>query len=246
MIASDGRNRDYTQANLHFALGGADTLRIEPVAAGRKSGLLNIVLGAVLIGAAFLLTGGALSGVAVSAFGTTITGSQMALVGGLLALSGVMSMLAPTMEQGTDENKDKSSAMINTPSNKTEPGLPVPIIYGRRVWIRTSSRPTGFGWKNSTMGNSTKPTLRSRATARVLDVISEADFGDCWTAISQLLNGTRLQATGGGYQFSGVRTKERKGTPTQDPIPGFGRVENEINDGRQIQSRFPDHVRYCR
>lgn len=131
---SDGRERDYTAANLHFALGGADILRIEPVARGRKQGLLNIVLGVVLVGAAFLLTGGALSATAISVAGMSVTGTQMALVGGLLALSGISSMLMPTMEQGTDENKDKSSAMINAPNNKTEPGHPVPLVYGRRVF----------------------------------------------------------------------------------------------------------------
>lgn len=131
----DGREVEYTKANLHFALGAADTLRLEPVARGRKSGFLNIVLGAVLVGAAFLLTGGALSATALSVAGMSITGTQMALVGGLLALSGVSAMLAPQMEQQTDENKERNSFMISTPVNKTEPGHPVPVVYGRRVFV---------------------------------------------------------------------------------------------------------------
>ena len=131
---SDGRVRFHDEKTLNMELGTADVLQIEPVAAGKKSGWLNVILGAVLVGAAFLLTGGALAAPALSIFGTTITGTQMALVGGLMAISGVSSLLAPQPKMPT-EGEEKRSAMINTPENRTGAGQPVPIVYGRSVFV---------------------------------------------------------------------------------------------------------------
>lgn len=135
-VYADGAQKPYNESNLAFALGTAHTLRIEPVAQGAKQGgLLQIVFGVALVGAAFLLTGGVLSGTAITLFGSAITGTQLALVGGLMAIAGASAMMAPTMEQATDDNKEKSSAMISTPSNKTEQGHPIPLVYGRRVFV---------------------------------------------------------------------------------------------------------------
>lgn len=90
------------------------------------------------------------------------------------------------------------------------------------------------------MGNKTKPTLRSRSTARALDVISE---GEIWGLIngdkSIYLDGTQLQNNNGSYNFRGVRTSERKGTVNQNVVPGFRNVTSEVNDGRQISNGTP-------
>lgn len=134
-IYENGIKHDYNNDTIAMTMGRATILRIEPIAQGRKQGLLNIVFGAVLVGAAFLLTGGVLSAPALTLFGQTITGTQLALVGGVMAIAGVSAMLAPQMKQDADENKEKSSAMINTPTNRIEQGHCVPIVYGRRVFV---------------------------------------------------------------------------------------------------------------
>lgn len=134
-VFDTGRQIGYSENDLTFYMGRAHTLRIEPVAQGAKSGLFNIVIGAALVGAAFLLTGGALAGTAFTLFGQAITGTQLALVGGLMAISGVSSMLAPQFEEPANETKEKSSAMISTPSNRVEEGHCVPLVYGRDVFV---------------------------------------------------------------------------------------------------------------
>lgn len=134
-VFNSGHQIGYSETDLQFHMGRAHTLRIEPVAQGAKNGLFNIIIGAALVGAAFLLTGGALSGTAFTLFGQAITGTQLALVGGLMAISGVSSMLAPQFEEPTNDTKEKSSAMITTPSNRTEEGHPVPLVYGRDVFV---------------------------------------------------------------------------------------------------------------
>lgn len=125
------RSEDATVEALFLALGRAVSVQIIPVAAGAKSSWFQIVLGVVLVGAAFLLTGGALSGVAFTAFGTSITGSQIALVGGLLALSGVSAMLAPEVAGPAEPEKEKQSFMIAAPSNRFEQGNAIPWGFGK-------------------------------------------------------------------------------------------------------------------
>lgn len=131
----DGRMIEYTERDLHFQSQKASCITIEPVPTGRKSGFLNVIIGAVLVGAAFMLTGGTLAAPALSFFGTTITGTQLALVGGLMAVSGIASMLSPTPKMNTDDTKERRSAILNPPENRTEAGHPVPLVYGKRVFI---------------------------------------------------------------------------------------------------------------
>lgn len=133
-VFGTGRQIGYSERDLAFQMGAAHTLRIEPIAQGAKQGLFSIIIGAALVGAAFLLTGGTLGATAFTLFGSSITGTQIALVGGLMAISGVSSMMAPQFEQETDDNKEKASAMINTPQNKSEQGACVPLVYGRDVF----------------------------------------------------------------------------------------------------------------
>lgn len=116
---------------LTFSLGKAFALRIEPVVHGAKrGGLGKIILGVALVGAAFFFSGGALATTAFSAFGASVSYGQIALMGGLLALSGAAQMLAPTISTETDKQDEKTSFLISAPSNNIEQGHPVPVSYG--------------------------------------------------------------------------------------------------------------------
>lgn len=122
---------------LHFEFGRTIGVKIEPVVHGAKNGGLGkIILGVALVGAAFFFSGGALSGAAFSVFGQSVTYGQIALVGGLMALSGVSSMLAPKVSTDKDKNEDeKTSFLISSPQNMIEEGHPVPLVYGFNVFV---------------------------------------------------------------------------------------------------------------
>ncbi|GED78334.1 tail assembly protein [Pseudomonas fluorescens] len=113
------RNRKNV-AEGEFALGGTEEIRIVPVISGSKrAGLLQTIVGAVLIAASF------------------IPGFQaLAPVGIALVVGGVIQMLSP--QQG---GLKQSASPENMPSyafgsakNTTASGNPVPICIGERRW----------------------------------------------------------------------------------------------------------------
>ena len=109
-----------------FTLGGASEVRIVPVVGGSKrAGVLQTVVGAVLIAAAYLLsapTGGA---------SLSLIGPGIALVAG-----GVIQMLSPQasgLKQSASPENSPSYA-FGSAKNTTASGNPVPICIGRRRW----------------------------------------------------------------------------------------------------------------
>ena len=124
------------QDRLGLRLGKVHTLRFVPVASGAaKGGLFGIIAGAFLVAASFVLTAGTLTAPALTLMGATITGTQLAFVGGLLAVSGIMSMMAPEVGQTPEPEKDRPSFMISSPSNIANQGHPVPWVAGKDVWL---------------------------------------------------------------------------------------------------------------
>lgn len=116
-----------------FRLGKGD-LHIAPFIAGSKrGGLLKVILGVVLIGAAFALTGGALAAPIMGGGGLLggITGTQVALFGAAIALAGVSSLLAP--EEESEEEDGSSSFTMSGPGNTYDQGNPVPLVYGEVI-----------------------------------------------------------------------------------------------------------------
>jgi predicted phage tail protein len=108
----------------------AKEVRIIPVPSGSKSGgLLNVVIGAVMIAAAFW-TGGA----SMAAWGALA--SSMAMTGGAMILGGVTQMLSP---QPGGQKIANNEATANRPSyafgaavNTVASGYPIPLPYGER------------------------------------------------------------------------------------------------------------------
>ncbi|AEA70168.1 Putative phage tail assembly protein [Pseudomonas brassicacearum subsp. brassicacearum NFM421] len=113
------RNRQ-NMAEKDFALGGAQEIRIVPVVSGSKrAGLLQTIIGAVLI-------------VAGSYFGQTWA---VQLGVGLVA-GGVIQMLSPQasgLKQSASPDNAPSYA-FGSAKNTTASGNPVPICIGDRRW----------------------------------------------------------------------------------------------------------------
>ncbi len=103
--------------------GGCREVRIIPVIDGSKrGGLMQTVLGAVLIVASVFFTGGV---------GTALMGAGIANVAG-----GVIQMLSPQAkglsQSGSPENLP--SYAFGSAKNTTASGNPVPICIGKRRW----------------------------------------------------------------------------------------------------------------
>ncbi|RAU43420.1 MULTISPECIES: tail assembly protein [unclassified Pseudomonas] len=110
----------------NFELGGTKTLRILPVIkGGKRAGLLQTVIGAVLIVAGYGLSG-------------FTGGASTALVpvGAALAAGGVIQMLSPQAsglrQSASPENMP--SYAFGSAKNTVASGNPVPICVGNRRW----------------------------------------------------------------------------------------------------------------
>lgn len=79
-------------------------------------------------------------------------------------------------------------------------------------------------------------TLRSKATARILDALGEGEIvGLVDGAKSIYLDNTPLQNIDGSYNFHGVTWEQRTGTPDQEWIRGFPAVETPVGVGVTVK-----------
>ncbi len=110
--------------------GGTNEIRIVPVlSGGKRGGALQTVVGAVLIVAGLIITGGT--------FGAGAPfGSALITMGASMMIGGVIQMLSPQAK-----GLSQSAAPENLPSyafgsakNTTASGNPVPICIGERRW----------------------------------------------------------------------------------------------------------------
>ena len=80
-------------------------------------------------------------------------------------------------------------------------------------------------------------SLRSKAFARVLDLICEGEIeGLVNGAKSIYLDETPLQNEDGSFNFQGLETTSRNGSQFQTHIPGFTAVENEAYVGVEVKA----------
>lgn len=83
-------------------------------------------------------------------------------------------------------------------------------------------------------------TLRSKSFARVLDAIGEGEIEGLVNGLNSIyLDGTRLQAADGGFNFEGVQVDLRQGTQGQEHIAGISAVENEVNVSVEVKKETP-------
>lgn len=109
-----------------------EEIHIVPDLSGGK-GFFKIVLGAALIGLAFV-TGGA-SIAAAGALEATWWGSMMLGMGASLILGGIMEMIspAPKMDLQPLEQNPEPSKYLGTPKNTVAIGTRIPMIYGEHL-----------------------------------------------------------------------------------------------------------------
>lgn len=108
----------------HFERGGTQEIRIVPVVAGSKrGGILQTILGAVLIVAGVFLS--------ATPFGMPLLGAGIGLTAG-----GVLQMLSP-QAKGLSQSaapENRPSYAFGSANNTTASGNPVPICIGDRRW----------------------------------------------------------------------------------------------------------------
>jgi hypothetical protein len=81
-------------------------------------------------------------------------------------------------------------------------------------------------------------SLRSKAVARVIDVISEGPIkGLVNGAQSIFLDDVPLQNPGGTFNYNNTKIHFRSGLSTQKPISGFSEVESEVAVGQEVKCR---------
>lgn len=83
-------------------------------------------------------------------------------------------------------------------------------------------------------------TLRSAATARIIDMLGEGPIVGLVDGMkSVFLDDTPLQNANGSYNFRGAKIYTRSGEANQTHIPGFASVENEVDVSVQVKASQP-------
>jgi predicted phage tail protein len=123
----NGQDINEEEVKVRFA---DDTWHFMPIAAGAKGGVIQLVLGAILIVVGICLY-------------YTPFGVPLIMMGAGLMLSGLATMLTPMPEmQKKQGGDDTPSYLFNGAINVAEPGLTVPVAYGE-TWI--GDIPISFG-----------------------------------------------------------------------------------------------------
>ena len=126
---------------LNYPIGQEDIL-ITPVIAGAGGNWGKILLGAVLVGAAFM-TGGAgfgIGGAAKTALGFEAAAGigafgwkAITYIGAGLIFSGISGLLAPTPKTPEKTEDPRESFNFSGITNTSTAGVPVPIVLGRTI-----------------------------------------------------------------------------------------------------------------
>jgi len=133
-------NYDVGEEEIHHPIGQED-IHFIPVISGAGRGLGKILLGAALIGGAFLFTplsaGSFFSPiVAPGSFAAAMPITKAAIaLGGALVLSGVSDMLfpLPKPKEFSSEQDPQVSFSFSGTQNTSRAGTPVPLVYGEIV-----------------------------------------------------------------------------------------------------------------
>jgi len=132
LVSNDPQGMDYEEV-----LMSCDRLVIAPIITGSGGNAGRILLGAALIGLAFVpgigtvAAGGGLaaSGAAVGSF--SMYGSLMFSLGASLLLGGLASLIAPPVKPPGGDSDKRESFMFDRAAELTTQGYPVPLLYGR-------------------------------------------------------------------------------------------------------------------
>lgn len=127
--------KEYTAGDELHNPTGRQIIKIVPVIVGAGGVFGKILLGAALIGLAFV-TGGAsiaASGFLAGGLTTTFFGGLAVSMGASLILGGVAQLIAPSPKTGapSESPENNPSYVFNGPINTTAQGQPVAVGYGR-------------------------------------------------------------------------------------------------------------------
>ena len=129
-------NWEIGEEELHYPNGQED-IKIIPVVGGAGGrGLGKILLGAALIGGAFLMPAGSgltfMEGIKAGSLANVgLLTKSMVYMGGYLALSGIADMLTPVPKISEQEQDPRLSFNFSGIQNTSRAGVAVPVIYGQ-------------------------------------------------------------------------------------------------------------------
>ena len=128
---------------LHYPAGSDDAIRIIPVITGAGGNFGKILMGAALIGLAFVPGVGALTAAQVAAgttasatvFGTGLTalGAMSFSIGASLVLNGIAGIISPVPKTPEMDSDPRESFNFSGVQNTSRSGVVVPVIYGEVV-----------------------------------------------------------------------------------------------------------------
>jgi predicted phage tail protein len=114
----------------------ADQYTLQPIPRGAKNGgLLQVVIGAAVLGAAIASGGAALAAYGLSVTAATSVTTALTGIGISMALGGVIQLLTPQprMNVGASSSADnRPNYAFGSPVNTVAMGYPVPVLYGER------------------------------------------------------------------------------------------------------------------
>lgn len=120
------------------------------------------------------------------------------------------------------------------------------VLLKKPIAYRKPIKGSGGGGGKSGGGGTTHVasedpnTLRSAATARIVDFISAGEIvGLVDGAKSIFFDNTPLQDVNGNYNFAGVTYEQRTGLPDQSYISGFPDAENTVSVGAEVTAATP-------
>ncbi|ACE61155.1 tail assembly protein [Actinobacillus pleuropneumoniae] len=129
-IGKNYLNNDQLQTNPMIGLDDKSSIHFTPViaGAGKGMGIGQLILGVVLVAAAFY-TGGA------SLLAWSSGATMMGAMGASLILGGAISLLSktPEMSSGVKEGEKKQSTSFSNIRNLTPQGRPIPLLYGKMM-----------------------------------------------------------------------------------------------------------------
>ena len=128
---------DIDETEVHHPVGQQDIHFVPVIAGAGRGGLGKLLLGAVLIGAAFLMPAGSgltlMQGIKAGSLAKVgFLTKTMLYVGASLALQGVSELLFPLpKDNGFDSEQDpRLSFSFSGLQNTSRAGTPIPIVYG--------------------------------------------------------------------------------------------------------------------
>ena len=122
-------NWELTEKELTYPNGEED-IKIIPVVGGAGRGAGRFLLGAVMIGAAFIP---GLQGISIGTFGGEAIklSTMVGTIGASLAFQGIAQMLTPVPDIPEQEQDPRLSFNFSGIQNTSRAGVAVPVIYGQ-------------------------------------------------------------------------------------------------------------------